>query len=39
MDFVVKNNTVQLSQRKLEGLYKLGQITQWGRSYPIKFCE
>jgi len=39
IDFIIRNTEAQISQKKLEGYYKLAQIIQWGRSAPIKFCE
>lgn len=39
MDIIVKRSKKELSQRKLEGYLKLAQIIQWGRKYPLRFCE
>jgi hypothetical protein len=36
---MLKSTKVQISQRKLESYYKLGQIIQWGRQAPVKFAE
>lgn len=39
IDFMLKSSDAQISQRRLEGYYKLSQIIQWGRKAPVKFCE
>ena len=39
MEYYLRSTDMQISQRKLEGYYKLGQIIQWGRANPVKFCE
>jgi hypothetical protein len=39
MDYFIRNTDTQISQRKLEGYFKLAEIIQWGRKNPIKFCE
>lgn len=45
-EFNPKNFTIfkkptyyDMSEIKLEGLRKYGEIIQWGRSNPVKFCE
>ena len=37
--FFKKPTLYDISEMKLEGLKKYGEIIQWGRSNPIKFCE
>jgi hypothetical protein len=39
VDFMLKMTKEQLTQRKLEGYYKLAQLVQWGRRVPVKFAE
>jgi len=39
MEIVIKKSKQEMSQRKLEGYIKLGEIIQWGRRVPVKFCE
>ena len=37
--FFKKPTLYDISEMKLEGLKKYGEIIQWGRSNPVKFCE
>ena len=37
--FFKKPTQYDISEMKLEGLKKYGEIIQWGRSNPVKFCE
>jgi hypothetical protein len=39
LEYVVKKNKNELSQRKKEGLLKLAKIIQFGRRHPVDFVE
>lgn len=39
MEYIIQKTKQEMSQRKLEGYMRLVQIVQWGRQYPIRFCE
>jgi len=39
MDFYIKPNEKQMSQRKREGYLRLAEIVQWGRKFPVRFVE
>lgn len=39
MEYFIRQTDAQISQRKLEGYFKLANVIQWGRKNPIKFCE
>jgi hypothetical protein len=39
MEYIVKKNQVELSQRRKEGLLKLAQVIQWGRRNPVDFIR
>lgn len=39
MEIIVKETSMEMSQRQYEGLLKYAEIIQWGRENPISFCE
>ncbi len=39
MEYIIKKNKNEISNRKKEGLLKLSEIIQWGRRNPIKFVH
>jgi hypothetical protein len=39
MDFLFKRTREELSERKLEAYQKYAEIIQWGRKFPVRFCE
>lgn len=39
MEFYKVMSSKELSQRKIEEYSKMAKIIQWGRKFPVKFCE
>ena len=39
MDYYIKRTEQELSERKLEAYLRYAQIIQWGRKYPVRYCE
>ncbi len=39
MNFIIKQSESELSQKQLEGYLKLAEIVNYGRQYPLRFCE
>jgi len=39
MEYILKQSREELSERKLEAYLKYAEIINWGRKYPVRFCE
>ena len=39
MEYFVNRTQKELSERKREAFHKYSKIIQWGRKYPVRYCE